>query len=427
MLERPRSDVRPGVRGGSAVRVLVGLAVVAALVATVVSAALRGQRTGYGTAEMSSFRADDPGLLAARLVLEQIGLPVESRRGAHLPDGTGHVLVRVLGPAQDALPIEERRADRDELVEWVARGNGALLLAQPGDEELDVPGWPRVVVATAVDDGPEVEDGDEEDELAIAATTTGEWITESVLVDGLRDPWIGTRHALEGAEDLERLADRDDDPVVARVEHGNGSVIVVADPFFAANVRLAKADNAAWLAHMVVSQRRGGTVWIDDRAVGQAASRGLLSLLVEGGLGPTLLLALGTVLLFWWRNGPSDVPALEDGAAGEYRPESVAELRAGLYVDSLSAGDVRRVVRDETARRLARGEPRPLPQTIELLETRRPEAAEALRDALAAVPTDKRIDMRDHKDTWVAAVATVWRALSASTTTAGTEDTDGND
>ena len=111
-------------RGVSVLRVLVATAALAALVGVLFLAAARGQRGGRGTMPISSFRPDDSGLLAARLVLEEIGLPVASRRGARLPPGTGNVLIRVAVEfAADARPPEEKAQSDKELAAWVLRGN----------------------------------------------------------------------------------------------------------------------------------------------------------------------------------------------------------------------------------------------------------------------------------------------------------------
>ncbi len=397
-------------------RIVLATAVFALLAAAVVSAASLGSRTGRGMATGSSFRADETGLLAARRLLEGLGYDVVSRRGAVLPRGRGHVLIRIEGLPRPASETEseveeERRAGGQRLSEWVAQGNAAIVLASRAVEGTDFPavggdGLPVADVAGDFvwDTTPQVVPGDGLDEV------------EEAIPDGLSDPWIaGAWHVVTGHGDevLARApgSSGDGDPLVVDTRRGDGRVVVIADPYFASNAKLAKSDNAAWLAVLVARVHGGGQVLFDDRAVGQAATRGVLSLLGEKGLWPAIAAGALLLLLVWWRVGPSDAPDRHVREDASYRPESFVLVRADLYAECLTPQDARRMVRDEVARRLGRGDALGCDRALAMLAARDPARAERIRRALDALPDDARVTPRRHADTWCAAVADVWRAI----------------
>jgi len=403
-------------RGVSVLRVLVATAALAALVGVLFLAAARGQRGGRGTMPISSFRPDDSGLLAARLVLEEIGLPVASRRGARLPPGTGNVLIRVAVEfAADGRPPEEKSQSDKELAAWVLRGNGLLLLSSLPSTS---PAFPSVQGADDADEPMTVAIPDEAKRLLAGAgpavPESGEDTMELHDFDGLDDPWL-TSGLWVSLQPGDELLVREPYPAdVARIVerlHGEGRTIVVSDPWFATNVRLARSDNAAWLAELVSRLREGGTVYFDDRAVGQVASRGVVSLLTERGLGPALACVVVLLLLVWWRNGPSDAVDRHAAPPREYHPESYAHLRAGLYAECMTGAEIHAVVRDEVRRRLSAGDRTGMERALDMFATRHPERADAIRDALAELPADRKTSFRDHPAVWTRAVAMVWRAL----------------
>ena len=411
-----------------------GVLVLAALVLAVFGAAERAERSGRATAAGSSFRADETGHRAARLLLESLGFRVHSRRGARLPRGTGHVLVRVEGlpgAASTVTPERERFAEGAALAAWVEAGNGVLLLASespvgsgfpPVRERFEVPHdelvmGPAAPVATpeALDliygSRPDVPQGGA-DEL------------ERHDIADLRDPWIAPYHVVHAGPTDTVLAVRDDDgverAVIVESTRGRGRVIVVADPWFATNVRVAQADNAAWLAALVERLAAGGDVWIDDRALGQSATRGVLSLFHEAGFGPALVAGFVLLLLVWWRSGPSDAPDRLVRPRRAYRPEAYAELRAGLYAECLTPSDVRRMVRNEVARRLGRGDATSFERAMSLLHTRDPERAVRLQAALDGLPQHGGVSVTRHARTWGAAVGRVWNVLGEGAETTAT-------
>lgn len=408
--------------------VLGGALVLLALLATVVGAAHRAEMSGRATAAGSSFRADEAGHRAARLLLEAVGIEVRSRRGARLPEGTGHVLIRVEGlpgVSPEDVPQRERESEGSALEAWVARGNAVLLL---GGDTPPGSGFPVIREAHQLPDtglglGPPVAAPEADGIDAIFGRrpdvpSAGDGIVERHELPDLHDPWISPFHAVTPAPGdtvlVERVGDGETDAVVVAGQRGSGCVIAVADPWFATNVRLGAADNAAWLVALVERLRRDGDVWFDDRAVGQTATRGVLSLLFEGGLGPAFLAGAVLLALVWWRVGPSDAPDRLVRPREEYRPEAYADLRAGLYADCLTGDEVRRMVQGEVVRRLGRGDGVSYERAIALLQVRDPERAQRLTRALDGLPRHRDVSVTRHAATWSAAVSRVWNVLSES-------------
>lgn len=383
------------------------------------------RRGGRGTAHGSSFRADEAGLLGARLLLEELGHAVESRRGPHLPEGSGHVLVRVEGGPQHRRVVEpEERAAGAALRAWVERGNALLLFASRAPIAADLPpvrgsgpdDW-KPVVPDEADigddlgenlevlfgrDRADVPDADGED-LAVVEELRG---VEPVAVTG--------RWTLEPGTGDVVLLRRAGDVVGLERNVGRGRTVVVADPWFLTNVRLANhPENAAFLAAVVerIAEGGDGAVWFDDRAAGQEASRGLLSLFQEIGLGPALAGGLVLLLLAAWRAAVSDAPDRFVRPDVQYHPEQLALQRGDLYASCLTPDEARRIVRDEVARRIGRGDGVGCDRALAMLAARDPERAARVRAALDALPRHPAVTPRRHPETWCLAVSEVWRAL----------------
>jgi hypothetical protein len=413
--------------------VVLGAIVLTGLIGAVVAAGYRAEMSGRATAAGSSFRADEAGHRAARLLIESVGYDVRSRRGAQLPEGRGHVLVRIEGlpgALPDDVPEWERSAAGAALARWVEGGNAVLVL---GGATPSGTGFPRVRDRDELPDSgirfgpvaPATPDGilDEIFGARPDVPSDGAEEREHHALPGLEDPWITPYFvvtARDGDEVLAaRVVDYDDarEPVVVESRRGDGRVIVVGDPWFATNVRLGRADNAAWLVALVERLADGGDVWFDDRALGQVSSRGVLSLMQEAGFGPALLAGFLLLFVVWWRVGPSDAPDRMVRPRKEYRPEAYAELRAGLYASCLAPDDVRRMVHDEVARRLGRGDGVSFERVLSLLQTRDPERAARLQSALDDLPQHRDILVTRYAATWSAAVARVWDVLDEGSRT----------
>ena len=430
--------------------VVLGALVLLGALAVVVTAASLGTRGGRGTAAGSSFRADETGLLGARRLLEELGHRVESRRGPKLPAGTGHLLLRVEGIEEHGLfsagtPQDEAIAAGADLDRWVQAGNSVLLA---GSRTPPGTSWPpigprRAVAVAEPAVKPESGDGEEEEEEEEDEDETarnegrkslsemfgalrpklddadGRDVEEVSHLDGPGDPWISQMYRIappRGALVLcEAPADDGDPvPVVVEVRRGQGRVVLVADPHFLANTRLAKTDNAAWLAVLAMRLASGGDVFIDDRAVGEAATRGVLSLFSEAGLGAALIAGAVLLATWWWRAAPSDAPDRRVREEAVYRPETFALLRAELYAKCLNAREARRIVRDEVARRLGRGDAVGCDRALAMLASRDPSRAERIRAALEALPDDASAPSR-RPQAWCEAVAAVGRAIAINT------------
>ncbi len=412
-------------RRARTVGAVAGALVLTILLVVVVGAAQRAERSGRATVAGSSFRADESGHRAVRLLLDSLGWDVRSRRGARLPRGTGHVLIRVEGlpgAGTGGVPERERRSAGAALARWVEAGNGVLLLAS---EAPLGSGFPAVrarfdVPTPAFPMGPLPVPGNTAALEGIFGERpdvprAGGGVVEEHAMPGLGDPWITPYHVVSARPADTVLATRTEDgdaqPVIVETTRGRGRVIVVADPWFATNVRLAQGDNAAWMGTLVERLAAGGEVWFDDRAMGQSATRGVLSLFQEEGFGAALLAGFLLLLLVWWRVGPSDAPDRLVRPRKDYRPEAYAELRAGLYAACLTPADVRRTVRAEVARRLSRGDGTPYERVLAMLRARDPERAERVEAAVAALPQHRDVSVTKFAGSWSAAVSKVWVVL----------------
>ncbi len=426
MRSAPRSAVRP-------MAVIAAVTVLVALVVVVFAAGDRAGATGRGTAIATSLRADEAGHRAARLLLHELGIAAHSRRGARLPDGSGHVLVRVTGlpGATDAwadVPERERATLESDLLAWVRRGNGLLLLSGAAPTVGDLP------EVSGTDDAAPTAPSWDYDSLTTAAPGldglfgarpkppfNGLHLHELHELPGLDDPWFSTTYSVSGFSDARTLVRRPDaiggDAVVVEVDRGEGRVTVVAEPWFATNVGLSRRDNAAWFVTLVERLRGGGDVWFDDRSLGEVGTRGVLSLLTERGLGPALAAVLCLLLVLWWHVGVSDAPDRRVADRATYRPEAYADLRADLYAKCMNGADVRRVVAHEISRRLGRGDTTTPERALRLLAVRAPERAEAVRVAVGALPDPAETSVAKHPRTWAIAVGDVWRALGVTETT----------
>jgi hypothetical protein len=134
--------------------------------------------------------------------------------------------------------------------------------------------------------------------------------------------WPMPLRALEGAavEDAVTLFAAGDRPVVARVARGAGEVLLLACPEVLENGFLAKGDHLRLLDALAGT---GRPVLFDEHAHGVAAERGLLALLLDWGLGPSLALAALAGLALLWRSRARVGPA-ED--AGEDRRSDAVDL-----------------------------------------------------------------------------------------------------
>jgi hypothetical protein len=137
---------------------------------------------------------------------------------------------------------------------------------------------------------------------------------------------------------------RGDRPLVAVLPLGKGEVVLLGAPGMLSNGALGKADHAALLA---VLAGKGRPVLFDERAHGFGADASLLALLLEFGLGPSLLVsALGLGLALW----RGRVRVGEPEAESEDRRSEAVDL-----VDSLGALYERALSRSDALRLYAEG------------------------------------------------------------------------
>jgi hypothetical protein len=127
-------------------------------------------------------------------------------------------------------------------------------------------------------------------------------------------------------------------PVVARLALGAGEVFLLACPEVLENALVGAGDHLALLEALA---GRGRPVYFDEHAHGLSAERGLLTLLLEWGLGPALALAALAGLASLWRGRARLGPA-ED--AWQDRRSDAVDL-----VDSLAQLYDRALRRDEAA------------------------------------------------------------------------------
>ena len=340
------------------------------------------------------------------------------------------------GPQHRRTIAAEESAAGAALRAWVESGNALLLFANRAPDAVDLPAidgsgpedW-KPVTPDELDVGAggqetldalfgrgraDVPDADEYDLATVEeirgvmpVTTTGDWTI---------DPQDGDVVLLR----------RDLDAVSVERPVGHGIAVVVADPWFITNVRLAnRPENAAFFAAVVerLADAVGGDgfagagdVWFDDRAAGQEASRGILSLFQEIGLGPALVGGLLLLVLAAWRAAVSDAPDRFVRPDAEYHPEQLALQRGDLYAACLTPDEARRIVQDEVARRIGRGDGMGCDRALALLAARDPERAARIRAALDTLPRHAAVTPRRHPETWCLAVSNVWQELASAPT-----------
>ncbi len=116
--------------------------------------------------------------------------------------------------------------------------------------------------------------------------------------------------------------------VALEYPQGEGSVVLLADPFVLSNAGLALGGNVEFITDLVRTRlREGARVLVDDLHAGGGDSRGVIAYARRRGFGPALLLGLLAVVLAAWRfaarRGPVLPPPSELAA-----PPAVEHVRA---------------------------------------------------------------------------------------------------
>ena len=147
-----------------------------------------------------------------------------------------------------------------------------------------------------------------------------------------------------GVEDAVTLFASGDRPVVARLARGAGEVLLLACPEVLENGLLAGGDHLRLLEALAGKDR---PVLFDEHAHGVVAEPGLVSLLLDWGLGPSLgLAALAGIALLWrsrarlgpaedaWEDRRSDAVDLVESMAQLYERALRRDEAAALYLDA---------------------------------------------------------------------------------------------
>ena len=137
--------------------------------------------------------------------------------------------------------------------------------------------------------------------------------------------------------------------VIVRQAIGAGDLIVMAVPDVLQNGALGSGNHLELLAAMTGDR----PVYFDETIHGLAAADGAVALLKEWGLGPFLLLAMGTgVLIFWRRAARIGAPEDDHRELRSDAVDLVASLGA-LYRRAMSDGEALTLYRETLVRSVA--------------------------------------------------------------------------
>jgi hypothetical protein len=153
--------------------------------------------------------------------------------------------------------------------------------------------------------------------------------------------------AIEDAVTLFASGDR---PVVARLARGAGEVLLLACPEVLENGLLASGDHLRLLEALAGA---GRPVLFDEHAHGVVAEPGLLALLLDWGLGPSLGLAALAGLALLWRSRVRVGPA--EDAWEDRRSDAVdlVESMGQLYEQALRRSEAAALYHEAFRRALA--------------------------------------------------------------------------
>jgi hypothetical protein len=164
--------------------------------------------------------------------------------------------------------------------------------------------------------------------------------------------WPVPPRALGGAavEDAVTLFASGDRPVVARVARGAGEILLLACPEVLENGLLANGDHLRLLDALAGT---GRPVLFDEHAHGVAAERGLLGLLLDWGLGPSLALAALAGLALLWRVRARVGPAEDAGEDRRSDAVDLVESMGQLYERALRRNEAAGLYHEAFRRALA--------------------------------------------------------------------------
>ena len=232
--------------------------------------------------EYTSYSAGEHGTKALYMVLGKLGYEVKRLRMSHLTEMRSGGLAIALAPDQPVLD----EAYAEELLDWTRSGN--VLIFAPGE--------PDDQLAEAL--GIQLDQG-QPSEVHIAPfelTDLSAGIKSLAVESGDR---ISTRRA----DAVQHFGD-DAGGVMISLREGDGTAIVLSDPYLLTNVGLPESDNLKLLVNILLSyvgDRK--TVYFDEYHHGFGRQPSVLHLLKGTSLGWALLqVAAAMILLLYSRS-----------------------------------------------------------------------------------------------------------------------------
>lgn len=144
---------------------------------------------------------------------------------------------------------------------------------------------------------------------------------------------VSGRGGLDPGPDWSVLYSLDRVPVVASQSVGDGTLVVIADPYTLTNAGLGKAGNLEfWVRFVGHFLREDGVVMFDDLHAGASDGKGFVAYGRRAGILPAMLLVLFALALYGWRAGTRFGAILPPAAVRNPRASSeLVHAVAGLY------------------------------------------------------------------------------------------------
>ncbi len=293
-----------------------------------------------------SYSAEKHGTKALYLLLKKLGYRPKRLRMPHLTEMRAKGLAIILAP--DRPPIN--KTDAEALLDWLRRGNTMLFAPSDGEDRL------------AKSLGIELSRGQPaEASIAPFAFTN---LTAGVQRLSVRS---GDRILTERMNAVKHFSDSAGGVIIS-LREGEGTAIVLSDPYFITNAGLSEGDNLKLLVNVLLAcVDDTKTVYFDEYHHGFGERPTVLHLLKGTSLGWALLQVAGAVALLMYSRGrrfgkPKPVLSEEHRSSVEYvtsladiyRSAQASNVALSNLCDRMDNGSVSEL-RDECRRKIAKG------------------------------------------------------------------------
>lgn len=230
----------------------------------------------------TSFSTEKQGTKAVYLVLEKLGCKPKRLRMPHFTELRAAGLAIIIAP--DQYPIDNTEAKR--VLEWLRQGNTLLFVPSKRGEQLakslEIELYQKQLLEASI--AP----------LALTNLTVG--INRLVVRSGNR---ILTKRT----DAVYHFGDKEGGVAVS-LREGDGTAIILSDPYLMTNAGLPKGDNLALLVNILLSYAADTkTVYFDEYHHGFERRPTLLHLLRSSTLGWALLQVAAAVALLMYSRG----------------------------------------------------------------------------------------------------------------------------